>query len=60
MTREAPDDIEIQLLLEALFQAREPRRIAVFGRINADQFCERIQKKADATKKDDAVTKFKR
>jgi N-acetylglucosamine transport system substrate-binding protein len=32
----------------------------MFGRINADQFVERLQKKADATKKDSSVTKFTR
>jgi N-acetylglucosamine transport system substrate-binding protein len=31
-----------------------------FGRENADQFCERMQKKADAVKKDSSVTKYKR
>ncbi|GAA1860189.1 N-acetylglucosamine/diacetylchitobiose ABC transporter substrate-binding protein [Asanoa iriomotensis] len=41
-------------------EARVATNELMFGRINADQFCERLQKKADATKKDDAVTKFKR
>ncbi|WP_433386359.1 N-acetylglucosamine/diacetylchitobiose ABC transporter substrate-binding protein [Micromonospora sp. KLBMP9576] len=32
----------------------------MFGRIKADAFAERIQKRADAIKKDSSVTKFKR
>jgi len=32
----------------------------MFGRIKADAYCDRIQKKADEIKKDTSVTKFKR
>ncbi|MFF0467703.1 N-acetylglucosamine/diacetylchitobiose ABC transporter substrate-binding protein [Micromonospora zamorensis] len=41
-------------------EARTATNELMFGRINADAFVERIQKKADAIKKDSSVTKFKR
>jgi N-acetylglucosamine transport system substrate-binding protein len=41
-------------------EARTATNELMFGRIKADQFCERIQKKADEIKKDSAVKKFKR
>ncbi|WP_329101608.1 N-acetylglucosamine/diacetylchitobiose ABC transporter substrate-binding protein [Micromonospora sp. NBC_01699] len=41
-------------------EARTATNELMFGRIKADAFCDRIQKKADAIKKDASVTKFKR
>ncbi|RKR86783.1 carbohydrate ABC transporter substrate-binding protein (CUT1 family) [Micromonospora pisi] len=41
-------------------EARTATNELMFGRIKADAFCERIQKKADAIKADSSVTKFKR
>ncbi|WP_430496192.1 N-acetylglucosamine/diacetylchitobiose ABC transporter substrate-binding protein [Micromonospora trifolii] len=41
-------------------EARTATNELMFGRINADAFVERIQKRADAIKKDSSVTKFKR
>jgi len=41
-------------------EARTATNELMFGRIKADAFVERIQKKADAIKADSAVTKFKR
>ncbi|WP_432828279.1 N-acetylglucosamine/diacetylchitobiose ABC transporter substrate-binding protein [Dactylosporangium sp. CA-092794] len=41
-------------------EARTATNELMFGRINADAFVERIQKKADEIKKDSSVTKFKR
>jgi N-acetylglucosamine transport system substrate-binding protein len=41
-------------------EARAATNELMFGRIKADAFVDRIQKKADAIKKDSAVTKFKR
>jgi len=41
-------------------EARVATNELMFGRINADQFVERLQKKADDVKKDSAVTKFTR
>jgi N-acetylglucosamine transport system substrate-binding protein len=41
-------------------EARTATNELMFGRIKADAFVERIQKKADAIKKDSSVTKFKR
>ncbi|MFG1885345.1 N-acetylglucosamine/diacetylchitobiose ABC transporter substrate-binding protein [Micromonospora sp. NPDC049102] len=41
-------------------EARSATNELMFGRINADAFVERIQKRADAIKKDSSVAKFKR
>ncbi|MBQ1030487.1 N-acetylglucosamine/diacetylchitobiose ABC transporter substrate-binding protein [Micromonospora sp. C97] len=41
-------------------EARTATNELMFGRINADAFVERIQKRADAIKKDSSVAKFKR
>jgi N-acetylglucosamine transport system substrate-binding protein len=41
-------------------EARTATNELMFGRIKADAFVERIQKKADEIKKDSSVTKFKR
>ncbi|SCG67437.1 N-acetylglucosamine/diacetylchitobiose ABC transporter substrate-binding protein [Micromonospora halophytica] len=41
-------------------EARTATNELMFGRINADAFCERIQKRADAISKDSSVAKFKR
>jgi N-acetylglucosamine transport system substrate-binding protein len=41
-------------------EARAATNELMFGRLKADAFVERIQKKADAIKKDASVTKFKR
>ncbi|MEV4490478.1 N-acetylglucosamine/diacetylchitobiose ABC transporter substrate-binding protein [Micromonospora coxensis] len=41
-------------------EARTATNELMFGRIKADAFCERIQKRADAIKKDSSVAKFKR
>jgi N-acetylglucosamine transport system substrate-binding protein len=41
-------------------EARTATNELMFGRIKADAFVERIQKVADAVKKDSSVTKFKR
>jgi N-acetylglucosamine transport system substrate-binding protein len=41
-------------------EARTATNELMFGRINADAYVERIQKRADAIKKDSSVTKFKR
>ncbi|WP_229399968.1 N-acetylglucosamine/diacetylchitobiose ABC transporter substrate-binding protein [Micromonospora okii] len=41
-------------------EARTATNELMFGRINADAFVERVQKRADALKKDSSVTKFKR
>ena len=41
-------------------EARAATNELMFGRINADAFVERMQKRADAIKKDSSVTKFKR
>jgi len=41
-------------------EARAATNELMFGRIKADAFVQRIQKKADAIKKDSSVTKFKR
>lgn len=41
-------------------EARTATNELMFGRIKADAFVERIQKRADAIKKDSSVTKFKR
>ncbi|MGQ5264093.1 N-acetylglucosamine/diacetylchitobiose ABC transporter substrate-binding protein [Micromonospora sp. ZYX-F-536] len=41
-------------------EARTATNELMFGRIKADAFVERIQKRADAIKKDTSVTKFKR
>jgi len=41
-------------------EARAATNELMFGRINADAYVTRIQKKADAIKKDSSVTKFKR
>ena len=41
-------------------ELRAATNALMFGREKADQFCERMQAKADAAKKDSSVTKFKR
>jgi N-acetylglucosamine transport system substrate-binding protein len=41
-------------------ECRAATNALMFGRENADQFCERMQKVADTVKKDSSVTKFKR
>ncbi|MGC9665672.1 N-acetylglucosamine/diacetylchitobiose ABC transporter substrate-binding protein [Planosporangium sp. 12N6] len=41
-------------------ECRTATNALMFGRETADQFCERMQKKADAVKKDSSITKFKR
>ncbi|GAA2354172.1 N-acetylglucosamine/diacetylchitobiose ABC transporter substrate-binding protein [Dactylosporangium salmoneum] len=41
-------------------EARTATNELMFGRIKADAFVERIQKKADEIKKDSSITKFKR
>jgi N-acetylglucosamine transport system substrate-binding protein len=41
-------------------ECRTATNALMFGRENADQFCERMQKKADAIKNDSSVTKYKR
>lgn len=41
-------------------EARTATNELMFGRIKADAFVERIQKRADAIKKDNSITKFKR
>lgn len=41
-------------------ELRNATNALMFGRITADQFVERAQVKADAIKKDDSITKFKR
>jgi N-acetylglucosamine transport system substrate-binding protein len=41
-------------------ECRTATNALMFGRETADQFCERMQKKADAIKADASVTKFKR
>jgi N-acetylglucosamine transport system substrate-binding protein len=41
-------------------EARTATNELMFGRIKADAYCDRIQKKADEIKKDTSVTKFKR
>jgi N-acetylglucosamine transport system substrate-binding protein len=41
-------------------EARAATNELMFGRIKADAYVDRIQKKADAIKKDSSVTKFKR
>ncbi|MFC7549398.1 N-acetylglucosamine/diacetylchitobiose ABC transporter substrate-binding protein [Plantactinospora sp. GCM10030261] len=41
-------------------EARTATNELMFGRIKADQFCERMQQRADAIAKDDSVTKFTR
>lgn len=41
-------------------EARTATNELMFGRSTPDAFCERLQKQADAIKKDDSVTKFKR
>jgi N-acetylglucosamine transport system substrate-binding protein len=41
-------------------EARTATNELMFGRIKADAFAERMQKRADAIKKDSSVTKFKR
>ncbi|MEU9509264.1 N-acetylglucosamine/diacetylchitobiose ABC transporter substrate-binding protein [Micromonospora sp. NPDC048170] len=41
-------------------EARTATNELMFGRIKADAFVERIQKRADAVKKDSSITKFKR
>lgn len=41
-------------------EARTATNELMFGRINADAFVERIQKRADTIKKDSSVAKFKR
>jgi N-acetylglucosamine transport system substrate-binding protein len=41
-------------------ECRTATNALMFGRENADQFCERMQKKADVVKKDSSITKFKR
>ncbi len=41
-------------------ECRAATNALFFGRESADQFCERMQKKADAVKKDSSITKYKR
>jgi N-acetylglucosamine transport system substrate-binding protein len=41
-------------------EARAATNELMFGRIKADAYVDRIQKKADAIKKDSTVTKFER
>jgi N-acetylglucosamine transport system substrate-binding protein len=41
-------------------EARAATNELMFGRIKADAFVQRVQKKADAIKKDSSITKFKR
>lgn len=41
-------------------ELRTATNALMFGRENADQFCERMQKKADAIKADSSITKFSR
>ena len=41
-------------------ECRTATNALMFGRENADQFCERMQKKADAIKNDSSVKKYKR
>jgi N-acetylglucosamine transport system substrate-binding protein len=41
-------------------EARTATNELMFGRLKADAYCERIQKKADEIKKDSSVKKFKR
>jgi N-acetylglucosamine transport system substrate-binding protein len=41
-------------------ECRAATNALMFGRETADQFCERMQKKADVVKKDSSITKFKR
>ena len=38
-------------------ELRSQTNALMFGRIGADQFCENMQKKADATKADSSITK---
>ncbi len=41
-------------------ELRTATNALMFGRENADQFCARMQKKADAIKADSSITKFSR
>ncbi len=41
-------------------EARTQTNALMFGRIKADEWCDKIQKKADEVKKDSSITKFKR
>ncbi|GII21768.1 N-acetylglucosamine/diacetylchitobiose ABC transporter substrate-binding protein [Planosporangium mesophilum] len=41
-------------------EARTQTNALMFGRITPDQFCERVQKKADEVKNDKSIIKFKR
>jgi N-acetylglucosamine transport system substrate-binding protein len=41
-------------------EARSQTNALMFGRITPDQFCEKVQKRADEVKNDKTITKFKR